>query len=231
MKTNSLEALKPIVDNHEIVKHPFLKAFAEGRLSREQVVFWFTQQFYFSISLPKCFAALFARFPERYWQHTVKLSDLLHTEAWGSNVHDAHSVYFQEVAKHLNIDLERLTNQAPEKFTKKYIEQRLAVCIDSTIHVSQGLAAIALGNEHLNLHIFRSYRAGIHRVTGLADCPTGYFDAHLRDEAADFAVFQELFDLITAPEFTQQAEVTLKKLLDQRIEFFDALQLHVQRMT
>lgn len=230
MTTGALEALKPIVNNHEVVTHPFLRAFAAGRLSKEQVVLWCTQQFYFSLSLPRCFAALYARFPERHWQQTGKLSDVLHTEAWGSTAHDAHSAFFQEVATYLNIDVDRLAVQVPEDFTTQYIEQRFAVCTDPNIHVSQGLAAIALGNEHLNLHIFRSYRAGIHRVKGLEDCPTGYFDAHLRDEAADFAVFQELFDLMTTPELTQQAETTLKKLLDQRVEFFDALQRHVQKM-
>ncbi len=218
-----LVELRSVVDEHEVVRHPFLQDFSKGQLTKDQVVKWFEQQFHFSTSLPKCFAALYARIEGSQWKTTGKLADLIQTEAWGSSAHDAHSIYFKEVAKYLGIDLETLSSEAPREFSSTYIRKRLAVCLDSRFDVTTGLAAIALGNEYLNLHIFRAYREGIHKIVGLEDCPTGYFDAHLRDEEDDFSIFQDLYEANSSHENRSQAKEKLIELLDSRVSFFDDL--------
>ena len=221
---NSLETMKTIVAGHPVVQHRFLENLRNGALTRAQVVAWFEQQFYFSISLPSVFAALYARVPDRLWETKRALVELLKIEAWGTNEHEAHSSYFVEVSKFLGIDLQALTSSPPKRYTQDYIATRLDLCLNPDRPVTSGLAAIALGNEVLNLYIFRSYREGIHEIEGLEECPTGYFDAHLRDEESDFQVFQSLFDAIAQGEDDfKSAEDGLRELLDKRVIFFDRL--------
>lgn len=219
-----LNALRHLVDDHPVVQHPFLQRFRAGRWSRTQVRFWAEQQFYFSISLPSAFAALYARVPDRCWKAKRQLVKLLSVEAWGSDDLRCHSHHFVEFCNFFEIDVERLTEEAPRPYTQVYLQQRLAICLDSQRPVAVGLAAIALGNEILNLHIYRAYRDGIHRIPGCEDCPTGYFDAHLCDEEADAKVFADLFSAVadSATDF-EAARAGLLELLDARVAFFDAL--------
>lgn len=218
----ALDSLQDIVERHPVVSHPILKLFREGTLTRDQVKSWFEQQLYFSISLPDCFASLFARTPIQHWKVKRPLVDLLQVEAWGTNDVTAHSNYFKELATFLEIDIETLTKKAPKPYTKVYISERSRICLQEPIEI--GLAAIALGNERLNLCIYDTYRAGIHKIRGLELCPTGYFDAHVRDEHNDFLVFNSLYDALvqTDAQITQVAQ-GLQHILDERNIFFDML--------
>ncbi len=218
---NSLEKMKSVVEKHQVVRHPFLKAFAGGRLTFDQVRRWAEQQFYFSISLPSAFAALYARVDDRFWMEKRPLVGLINIEAWATGGPEAHSTFFIELARFLDLNLPELTSRPPKVYTRQYITARLNLCLDRPI--VQGLAAIALANEILNLYIFDVYRQGIQKCVGLG-CPTGYFDAHIRDEESDFRVFQSLFDVIAQGENDLRfAEMAVSELLNERIVFLDAL--------
>jgi hypothetical protein len=98
------------------------------------------------------------------------------------------------------------------------------MCLNADRHIGQGLAAIGFGNEILNLHIFHAYREGINKIPGFESCPTGYFDAHLRDEENDSRIFQALFSkLVTTEEEYYLAQQGLLELLDKRNGFFNDL--------
>lgn len=219
---NALEEMKSVVASHPVVRHPFLKAFADGRLTLEQVRRWAEQQFYFSISLPSAFAALYARSDDRFWMEKRPLVGLIDVEAWATGESEAHSTFFIELAEFLGLNLHELTSRPPEVYTRAYIAIRLDLCLNRPI--VQGLAAIALSNEILNLYVFPAYRQGIHKIEGLEKCPTGYFDAHIRDEESDFKVFQFLFDVVAQDESDLRlAETAVRELLDARMVFLDAL--------
>lgn len=219
-----LNSLRGLVDAHLVVRHSFLRRFRAGRWSRPQVRFWAEQQFYFSISLPSAFAAIYARVPDRCWKEKRELVKLLSAEAWGSDGLRCHSHYFVELCQFLEVDIQQLTKRTPRPYTDAYLQLRLAICLEPHRPIAQGLAAIAIGNEILNLYIYRAYRDGIHKIPGCEDCPTGYFDAHLNDEEADAEVFRRLFDatVSTDAEF-RAAGAGLLELLDARVTFFDAL--------
>ena len=220
----NLESMKNIVMTHPVTKHQFLLDFANGKLTRRQVIIWFEQQFYFSISLPSAFAALYARVPDKFWQTKQSLVSLLEVEAWGTNHSAAHSNYFKEVASFLGIDLEKLTAHEPKQYTKEYVDARFDLCLNPQHKIASGLASVALGNEFLNLTIFSAYRKGLHNIPGLEECPVGYFEAHLRDEEADFQVFQSLFDVVAQDEADiEDAKQCLVDLLDKRVVFFNML--------
>lgn len=222
MKKNSLEEMKLIVANHPVIQHPFLMAFADGRLTIDQVRKWAEQQFYFSISLPSAFAALYARSDDRFWMEKRPLVGLTDVEAWATGESEAHSTFFIELAQFLDLNLSELTRRPHKVYTREYIATRLDLCLNRPI--VQGIAAIALSNEILNLHVFHAYRQGIHKIDGLEKCPTGYFDAHIRDEESDFKVFQFLFDVVAQDESDMRlAETAVRELLDARMVFLDAL--------
>lgn len=219
-----LNALRPLLQAHPVTNHPFLIHFRESRWTRAQVRFWAEQQFYFSISLPSAFAAIYARLPDRCWKEKRDLVKLLSVEAWGLDDLRCHSHYFLELCRFLDIDIVQLTQQPPRHYTESYLRLRLAVCLEPDRSVSQGLAAIAIGNEILNLHLYRAYRDGIHKIPGCQECPTGYFDAHLNDEEADAEVFAQLFARVVSSEDDfVAARAGLLELLDARVIFLDAL--------
>lgn len=220
----TLDSLKSIPTTHPVIRHPFLEAFAQGQLSVPQVTYWVEQQFYFSISLPDAFAALYARIPDIYWQEKRQLVELIKVEAWGSKTESDHSHYFLELCDFLQIDISHLTQQTPKPYTSAYLQHRIDACLDRTKSISDGLACIAVGNELLNLFFFKSYRQGVTKIPGLEECPTGYFDAHLADEQKDFLIFSRLFDLTTKTKAdVESARRAVLHLLEQRSVFFDAL--------
>ncbi|MBS3152280.1 hypothetical protein J4230_02620 [Candidatus Woesearchaeota archaeon] len=217
-----LNGLLYVMEEHKVINHPFLKDFRDGKFTKEQVKFWAEQQFFFSVSLPNCFAALFARIPDKNWKIKRSLVDLLKLEAWGSSDDGAHSNYFKELCKYLKVDLGDLSDKQPKSYTYDYINERLRYCLQEPIE--NGLAVIAIGNEKINLHIFSAYREGINKVKGLEHIPTGYFDAHLQDEDNDFLVFSKLFDSIVYNERQMiGARVALESLLNKRKIYFDKL--------
>ncbi len=221
---NSLEPMKEIVKNHAVIHHPFLESFRSGNLTKTDVVTWFKQQFYFSISLPSAFAALYARIPDRLFEKKRKLVELINIEAWGTDNEKAHSNYFVELSQFFKIDLHKLTDNPPKEYTQDYINTRLDFCLNPQRPVTQGIAVIALANEHLNEYIFEAYRSGINKIVGLEKCPTGYFDAHISDEENDFRVFQSLFDATAKnAKDLQNAQDGVVTLLNKRVIFYNHL--------
>jgi pyrroloquinoline quinone (PQQ) biosynthesis protein C len=228
----SLAVLRPVVENHPVIRHTFLNAFQNGELSVEMLRGWLVQQYYFSISLPSCFASLYGRIDDGYWEMKRALVDLLHVEAWGSNSGGCHSRHFVDLAEFLGTGIPLLKCGGPATYTRVYLDARLQTC-QHPRPVVEGLAAIGLANEVVNLFIFSAYRQGIRRMQELqllwSSCPTGYFDAHLGDEETDFEVFDRLFGLLaTTPDDMTRAETAVQWLLDQRCRYLDALYADLQ---
>ncbi len=217
-----LQKLQRLLLGHAVIQHPYLQKFRAGEWNKKQIRVWFEQQMHFSVALPACFAALYARIPDRYWVEKRKLVDLLNVEAWGASDPECHSHYFKEFADFLGMDIDQVSKAEPKEYTKDYVHLRFDLCLHKPI--VQGLAGIAFGNEMLNLFIFQVYREGIHKISGLEQCPSEYFEVHLRDEASDFQVFAKLLETLVAHEADwEEAEKGLKELLDARVVFFDRL--------
>ncbi len=223
-KLFTLDVLKPVLEQHPVREHHFLRAFANGEFDYSQVQSWAREQYHFSVSLPRCFAALYARISDQYWKEKRPLIDLLSVEAWGTEKDGGHSRHFMSLLEFLGLDGNELSRTVPKQYTEKYLEERLIVCLSHERPIGVGLATIALGNELLNLTLFRAYRTGIPKIHGLEHCPTSYFDAHLKDESEDYKVFAELFEkVIHSEQELIAAGKNLKNLLDKRVIFFDSL--------
>jgi pyrroloquinoline quinone (PQQ) biosynthesis protein C len=227
-----LDLLRPILDSHRIRSHEFLVRFRDGQWSRQQGKTWVEQQFYFSISLPSAFAALYARIPDRFWHEKRAIVELLDVEAWGNPGLRCHSHHFRELAEFFGTDVAALSIRQPKQYTADYLKLRLDLCLNTDRPIAEGLAALALGNEILNLHLYSCYREGIHKIAGCEQCPTGYFDAHLSDEEEDAKVFARLFDavVVTEQEYSA-AQKALLEILDARLNYMDSLVADLNSIT
>ncbi|HLC71821.1 MAG TPA: hypothetical protein VJI32_07455, partial [Candidatus Nanoarchaeia archaeon] len=63
-QTDSLYALRYLVDGSALLHHPLLTSFAD--LGRNQVKSWAREQYYLSLSFADTLATLFARVPFQY---------------------------------------------------------------------------------------------------------------------------------------------------------------------
>lgn len=225
-----LEELHRVVERHPIVKHPFIERFRSGNWTRDQIRYWVSQQLYLSISLPSAFAALYARIPEKYWQEKSELVELINVEAWGTDRPDCHSQHFRQLLTFFNLNLAEITRTPPPKYSQDFTSIRLSLCLDSWRPLTHGLAAIALGNEYLNLFLYQAFQEGIKKVKGCTGVPLGYFEKHLQDEASDAAVFLKLFqNVVTSDTELLEAEAGLMELLNARCCYFDALYVDVDQ--
>ena len=220
--STAFQLMEKVVKRHPVMHHPFVIAFQRGKLTPYQVRCWANQQSFLSVSLASTFAALYMRIPDSLWREKRPLIDLLNVEAWGSKHPNAHSRLFEELCAYLNVDVRMLEGLPPQFYTQTYVTKRLELCLGRT-PLTRGLGAIA-ANEVLNRCLHQTFRRGIHKIEGFADCPTAYFDAHIADESADFEVFHQLIKK-TARTKAQLKQVTtgVTQILDLRNTFFTAL--------
>lgn len=220
----TLDQIRGVVPEHRVLQHPFLLAFKEGKLNRSQVAHWLGQQYYFLTSLPNAFAVLYGRIPDSEWDIKRKILAIIDIESWGSEKQAAHSNTFRDVADYLGVDVEHLKRSEPRPYTREYLEFRFHTCLDHRRSLGEGLAAIALGNEVLNLYIYQAYKEGLEKMPDMVGVPMQYFDVHLHDEESDFRVFADVFaSVVQSHEEMEKAKNTLNELLDRRVIFFDGL--------
>lgn len=217
MGNTNLTALQHIVDEHPVTLHPLLTNF--GELEKPQVQSWAREQYYLSLSFADTLATLYARVPFTYVEEKRELAHMFYREVRGGNESDSHEAEFGDFASFLELDLLKLRQERPRVYTQRFIEERLAVCTDAPIDCS--LAAMALGNEYLNLTIFDTYRKGIQKIEGFEECPVGYFEAHLRDEHDDFRTMNRAFQKVCKRD--DGAQLAIKEMLDIRRKYFDEL--------
>jgi len=217
-----------LVNAHPVVSHPFLKRFREGTLTREQVQRWAQEQFYFSLSFPDTLAILFARIPITNIREKRKLLDMLNQEARGGKDPDSHEAYLEQFITFLGLDGGVLLQQQPKWYTQQFIRKRQEICLQRPIEES--LAALAIGNEILNLTIFNAYAHGINKVQELNNCPKDYFEAHLHDEQEDFDRLADAFESITRKNKIEEDRIrsAIIEMLDARKQYFDELLMDLE---
>lgn len=217
----SLQAMNSLIEGHPVITHPFLVRFSQGGLTTEQIKRWARQQFYLSHSFPDTLATLFSRIPFTHVQEKRALLEMLYREARGGNDPDSHEAQFTKMALFLRVNPTALLSEEPTSYTQQFISQRQRIC--ETRSVAEGLAAMAVANEILNLSIFKAYQEGVQKMAGLEACPTDYFAVHLRDEYEDFSIMNEAFKKVSSEISVEKIEQAILDLLDVRMTYFDSL--------
>ena len=215
----SLQNMRNILKQHPVISHKFLMDFSNGNFTKEQIKFWLEQQFFLSVSFPDALGFLFSRIPFEHIREKRKLAEMLLAEARGSGDPDSHEAHFKKLALFFGLDADSLLHQKPKNYTQNFIQKRTSICLEKSL--DESLAAIAIGNEILNLHIFQAYTNGIRNTKGLENCPTAYFDVHLRDEIDDFNILNNAFLAVSTN--AKNIEKTILEISDARHVYFDKL--------
>ena|SRR3989338_3898195 len=215
----TLQSLQYLVDENPLLHHPLLTSFAD--LSKSQVKSWAREQYYLSLSFADTLATLFAKVPFQHVTEKRQLAAMFYKEVGGGNDLQSHEAEFAALVSFLDLHLEQLQQERPKPYTQQFIEDRVALCLQKPI--AQSLAAMALGNEYLNLSIFKAYRDAIPTIAGLESCPLGYFDAHLRDEHDDFRIMDAAFQKVSDGGFDNNIAQAVGELLEIRSRYCDAL--------
>lgn len=216
------ERMKSLVEGHRLCSHPF---FAQLRVARSKSLLqrFALEQFYMSISLAPCFAALSARTPIFAWRDRAALMDLAAEETWGLG-DDNHGEAFLPFAEAVGVSLADAESHVPHPATLNAAETRLAIARgELSSDLSACLYAIAFANEHANLFIFGKMRAALKRSSGAQDVDCDYLSAHVEDEADHAQALLVVARRFMTEGTESEAEHLVSKLLDVRSTFFDAL--------
>lgn len=214
-----------LIENHPVIHHPFLEDFSSGRVGMEEVRTWASQQYFHLLTLPNCFASLYARIPLPLWKEKQGLVRVLQGEVPHSPSRASHYSLFEALSSFLQIDLDALRKNGPAPYTARFVERRMELCHSSHYPVEMGLAAIGWGNEIVNLHLFEHYRKGFEIIPGLKKAPREYILAHLEEEGPDSLVFQGLLNRMIEEGASYSAmREGIQFLLDWRMDYFDGLQ-------
>ena len=162
-KSARIAEIEQEISAHSILSHPFLEGLRNGQFSKPQIAEWISQQYYFSNQFPRCLAALYARIEDT--AVSLPLMRFLSIEHWGSRENSAHWKQFIETLRYFDQDVQK-SDQHEE--TKEYLDYRLLICLSKPLE--EGLGAVALGHEFVNVHIFEAYLRGMEK---LPDVPAG----------------------------------------------------------
>ena len=210
-----------LVQGHRLIKHEFFYQIQNGTIGREAVLHWAQQQYFMSISLAPCFAALYARVPVFDWQNRVGLMALAAEETWGYSEKN-HGEAFVSFYKSIGGDVDHLDQLTPTKETKKAAEGRLKISRGDFGHdISSSAMSLAWANEYANQFIFGKLQLALRKALGNS-FDGRYFKAHIEDEESHSRSLIKLAEYYSSnPKSEDQQASAIIMLLDLRAHFFD----------
>ena len=209
--------LKKIVKAHRLVSHPFFNK--NTPLPRERLFSWLQQQYFMSISLAPCFAALYARAPFQIWKESAVLTKLISEEAWGTP-HDGHGRLFENIYSDLGGDLKSLNQLKPLPSTVRAMNERRKLCLSEKHKLSSAVFALAYGNEYANLYIFSKLYQVLKYIT---DVDMSYIRSHIEEEGEHLKSLVAICKNTDMKVDITEAITLTNKVLDVRAHFFDGV--------
>lgn len=214
-------ALRSLVQCHPLVARGLLVGGLNEDAAARAVRLWAGQQYFMSISLSQCFAAIYARAPLTDWQARSPLLDLLLEEAWGQPT-CTHGRAFLAFFRSIGGDEAELATAVPMPETLRAARVRLAIAQGSDGGgLPAGALALAFGNEYANIFVFSRLRKTVSRLFPEADL--AYFEEHVRDERDHSASLVTIGRLGADAGDYASAERATTALLDARWAFFEAI--------
>lgn len=226
----TLSSMKHLIEHHQILQHPFLLAFQEGRLNRSQATTWLEQEFFISLSLANALASLYSRIPPHVLQEKVSFLRMISRKAWRARSSPGfRSFEFEKLAWHLHIDFTKLCSAEPRSYTQEYISQRHEFCGQEKYSVPAAIASVAFGEVILESYFSDIYQDGARSISGLRDVPPKYFSISKQEEEVNFRILEHLFD-VTINENTKTEEIrdVVRKTVLFRQYYFDRLALELK---
>jgi hypothetical protein len=190
---------------------------------RDDLTAWMRQQYFMSVSLSPCFAALSSSSDLFDWSIRLRLLDLAIEEEWDAGPHARAFLSFWEALGGRAADL---AQEPIVPATLAAAHARLALCHSAPGKaVGAGALTLALANEYANRIVFADIRKAIDRDLR-RQLPLEYLSSHVIDEVehGDVLVTFALTQGLTENDAPAVA-ASMLSLLDKRAEFFDAVAL------
>lgn len=187
-----VEMIESACQARGLLNSEFFKALKGGKFADEQIKMFISQQFYISRQFPKCLAALYAQLPDVEISQVV-VSEFLSIEHWGSSRKGSHSAMFKKTLQFFDLNIDDLKKKKPTPATQSFLEERMKFFLKySSDSPARVLGAMAFGHEFVNGEIFKAYYEAVSKVEGITPEALEYFEAHTRDEDADYKLLKTI---------------------------------------
>jgi quercetin dioxygenase-like cupin family protein/pyrroloquinoline quinone (PQQ) biosynthesis protein C len=212
------------------LEHPFwncrlLTAFAQGALSRDDVRYVFSQYHLYSSSFTRFIAAVMASSENDL--HRAQLAQNLWEEGGGCEPSRRHAQIFRNFLRtSLGIDdVERIV-YAP--YTRYFVREYLAQAQRS--EPVWGTAFLSLGTEGIVSRMYEIIRTGL-ILAGIPASELEFFDIHIAcDDEHAVTLENMMMSYAGQPGWFDACLGAMRRALDLRMEFFEAIFEDLQRM-
>ncbi len=222
---HQLAALHALQSEHPFWNCRLLSAFAQGALSRDDVRYVFSQYHLYSSSFTRFIAAVMANSESDL--HRAQLAQNLWEEGGGCEPSRRHAQIFRNfLSNSLGIDDVSRIVYAP--YTRYFVREYLAQCQRS--EAVWGTAFLSLGTEGIVSRMYETIRTGLL----LAGIPAGeleFFDIHIAcDDEHAVTLENMMMSYAGQPGWFDACLGAMRRALDLRMEFFEAIFEDLQRM-
>lgn len=206
------EELVAIIEERHLLKHPFYKAWSEGRLEKDTIKEYAGQYFTQVSSFPRFLSAVHSNCPE-IGARKVLLQNLLDEELHGTD----HPELWMQFAEGLGARREDVVAEVPLKETAEMVETFDRLARDDW---RDGLCAL-FAYERQVPAVSQSKIEGLEKFYGVKDARTlEFFRAHMKYDVAHSDAVANLIDQHCEPE---AAKAATRKAADALWGFLDGM--------
>ncbi|MFN7130547.1 MAG: iron-containing redox enzyme family protein [Myxococcales bacterium] len=212
-------------ERHPLWDCRLLQACAAGTLTRDDFRYVFGQYYLYSRNFTRYLAGLLASCEDDYFR--ARLSENLWEEGGGAEPEQRHAEIFRSFLREgLGIeDLEAITFQDS---TRYFVDQYLSFCSRESPLATA--AFLSLGTEGIVSRLYEVLLAGLQRA-GVAESHLRFFHLHIGcDDAHAETLEQMLVALADGLDARQTALGAMRRALDLRLQFFEALYAQLEQL-
>ncbi|GAX57096.1 iron-containing redox enzyme family protein [Streptomyces olivochromogenes] len=208
--------LRSFVDQHRVLRHPFLALVASDRADPEHLVAWGLQERHVSYAFPRSIGLLIS-YADDFGMRTV-LAENLWEEFGEGNPDQAHAVLLDNLLESMGVDRDRLDCPATDG-TLAFLKTQREL---TTSSAWRGVGAFCYANEYLSLAEFRPLEAAVRSRFPAADL--SYFTENMKADTRHTELLESLIDAAAeVPSNRADIEYGVSAALDARCRFYDSL--------
>jgi mannose-6-phosphate isomerase-like protein (cupin superfamily)/pyrroloquinoline quinone (PQQ) biosynthesis protein C len=212
-----LEQLEKIQIDHPLWRNPLLLAAEQGKLSRADFKFIFSQYYLYSKNFSRLIAIAMAKCESDYFRS--KLSENLWEEGGGLEIEKRHSEIFRQFLKNsLNVDPSQIIFS---NYTQSFFKDYFALCERGDM--AETAAVLSFGTEGIVSNLYRIFKKGL-LSAGLSEEELHFFNLHIECDDDHALTLQELaLSFEQDSNFLEKCSEATKAALSLRDQFFKEL--------
>lgn len=221
---HQLAALHALQHEHGFWNCRLLTAFAQGALSRDDVRHVFAQYHLYSSSFTRYIAAVMANCESDLFR--AQLAQNLWEEGGGCEPARRHAEIFRSFLRN-SLGIADVTQIEYAPHTRHFVREYLAAAQCS--EPVAGAAFLAIGTEGIVSRMYTVMRAGL-IAAGIPAGELEFFDIHIAcDDDHAITLENMMMSYADRPGWFETCAEAMRRALDLRLEFFDALYDDLQR--